>query len=607
MTAQKTQTVQQRHDITRELEDAVQRLPPPEQSTSFAPYLPLFFSLKGKPLTLHRHFTLDPMYQRRLPWRTVYKCARQVGKSLNVSASNLASSAVRPYFQTLFVTPLFEMARRLSSNYVRPLILESPIRNLLINSRCEKSVLQKTLSNQAMLHFSFAFLDCERCRGLSVDRCNFDEVQGFDPAFLPIIAETMSASVEFGISCYTGTPMTLDNTLELLWQESSMAEWIIPCDCGHYNIPALGYDIEKMIGPVKNIGLYGTGLVCGKCGKPIDAARGEWVPRFPERAPVFSGVHIPQIILPLHYEDERKWSELVYKRDHILRATYLNECLGEACDQGVRLVSLSDLRRASQLDWTLDQAATTNFRNKYEMIAMGVDWGGGGKSQESTTAIAVVGIRPDGKLDTLYLERLDANATDEEELTRIAALYRHYRCDWFAHDFAGAGRVKDTQVRQGIIAGERIMPMQYVATGARNLVVHHPPTADSFRYYYSFDKTWSLSLLLQLIKGEQLRFPKNDEKLDKLLADFLALTEEKRERTFVGDVYLIKRAGNTPDDVAHAVNFAAGALFHVTGKFPDITNAFRSALSRIRGGVERLNRLGLSDWEAGDDEIDYDA
>jgi hypothetical protein len=583
------------------LRDAVGRLPPPGEAGSFEPYLPLLFRLKGRPLTLERHYPIAPMYSRNLPWRTVYKCARQVGKSLNDCAANLAGSAVTPYFQTLFVTPLFEMARRLSSNYLRPLINESPVRGLFVDERCEKSVLQKTLSNRALIHFSFAFLDCDRCRGLSVDRCNYDEVQGFDPEFLPIIAETMSAS-PWAISCYTGTPLTLDNVLETLWRESSMAEWIIPCGCGHYNIPSVDYDVDRMVGPAANVARHGTGLVCAGCGKPLRADGGSWVHRFPERAPTFAGYHIPQTILPLHYADERKWAELVYKRDHIPRSAYLNECLGESCDQGVKLVSLSDLRRASRLPWRLGEASPGELRNRYEAVAMGVDWGGGGASGESTTAVAAVGLRPDQTLEAIHLERLPPNYTDEEEMLRIAALFRRFRCDWFAHDFVGAGRKADTFVRQaGFAAEERILPFAYVATGAKNLVVHHPPSGNSFRWYYSLDKTWSLSLILQLIRLERLLFPAADDRLDALLADFLSLVEEKRARAFAGDVYLIKRGGKSPDDMAHAVNFAACCLFHTSGKFPDITGSFRSALGGSRALEEDLHpsrELSAADWEA---------
>jgi len=71
--------------------------------------------------------------------------------------------------------------------------------------------------------FSFAFLNPDRVRGVSADRVGIDEIQDLDITFLPIIRECMSAS-DLAIRQFTGTPKTLDNTLESLWQESSQAE-----------------------------------------------------------------------------------------------------------------------------------------------------------------------------------------------------------------------------------------------------------------------------------------------------------------------------------------------------------------------------------------------
>ena len=180
-------------------------------------------------------------------------------------------------------------------------------------------------------------------------------------------------------------------------------------------------------------------------------------------------------------------------------------------------------------------------------------------------------------------------------------MFKKFRCEWLAHDFVGAGRKADTMVRQAMfVPEERIMPMSYTATGARNLVGFSPPANDSQRYYFTTDKTWSISLLLHLIRIERVLFPKMTDSLDKLLTDFLSLTTEKRERTFTGDVFLITRSGKAPDDVVHAINFAAVATFHVTQKFPDVAEHFRSALAKSRDldDLHPLRDLQLRDWEA---------
>ena len=82
--------------------------------------------------------------------------------------------------------------------------------------------------------FSFAYQDAERTRGISADKNVIDEVQDMDISFLPVIHETISASQEWGLIQYAGTPKTMDNTIQVLWQDSSMAEWMVKCPhCSH--------------------------------------------------------------------------------------------------------------------------------------------------------------------------------------------------------------------------------------------------------------------------------------------------------------------------------------------------------------------------------------
>ena len=146
--------------------------------------------------------------------------------------------------------------------------------------------------------FSFAYLDAERTRGISADKNVIDEVQDMDITFLPIIHETLSASRDWGIIQYAGTPKTLDNTIERLWVDSSMAEWVIKCPhagCGHWNIPSLEFDLIKMIGPVReDISDTCPGVVCAMCQKPINprppaqGGTGRWIHRYAEKRWTFA-------------------------------------------------------------------------------------------------------------------------------------------------------------------------------------------------------------------------------------------------------------------------------------------------------------------------------
>lgn len=585
------------------LEDEVKQLPAPSTVSSYRDYLPLFFTFENKPLTLETHFPMEPMYTSVLPRRLTYKCARQVGKSLNVCAATIMRAASHDYFKTLFVLPQYELTRRLSANYFKPLVDESPIKSLLVDSRCEDSVLQKTFKNKSRIFFSFAGLTVDRCRGLTTDNINYDEVQDLNEDFIPIIDETMATS-PWAIRIFTGTPKTTGNILETMWSKSNMCEWIIPCGCGWFNIPSIEYDVMKMMGPTKNIRKYGTALICAKCGKPLNTRAGSWVPRIPDKTPEHMGYHIPQIILPMHCENEEKWQEFLNKRDDPQTPdyTFLNENLGESCDSGVKLISHQELVRSSTLDWTLseirDNPVKFHLPRRYKFVVGAVDWGGGGVDFESTTCFTAAGVRPDNSIDVIYMERLLRNISDHQEMERVATLFKRFGCGYFAHDYAGAGRKADTLLRQAhFVSDNLIYPFTYVPTGAKNLVVYHPPSEQSFRYYYAYDKTWSISLMLALIKAGRIRFPKYDEELKKLFEDFTNLVEEKRERVAGNDMYLIKRATKKPDDAVHSTNFAMGTIFHVMDWFPDIAENFRSNLSQAQVKALQPEGLRIRDWE----------
>ncbi|MFW6062390.1 MAG: hypothetical protein ACOC93_06235, partial [Planctomycetota bacterium] len=137
--------------------------------TTLTPLLPLLLSLNGRPYHLNDHFPFEPFFRTRLPRKTVLCTGRQVSKSTSLAARGVVMSNCIPWFRTLYLTPLFEMIRRFSANYVRPFIEHSPVRELFIGSNTVNSVLQRSFHNNSQMYFSFAFLDADRTRGLSAD------------------------------------------------------------------------------------------------------------------------------------------------------------------------------------------------------------------------------------------------------------------------------------------------------------------------------------------------------------------------------------------------------------------------------------------------------
>ena len=350
------------------------------------PLLPLLFSLKGKPYSLDNYFPFEPFFRTRIPRATLLKTGRQVSKSTSLAAQGISTAISMPYFSTLYVTPLYEMIRRFSHNYVREFIESSPSKELLVSEDLAQNVLQRQFNNGSNMYFSYAFLDAERTRGIPADKNAIDEVQDIQYDFLQIIHETLSGS-PYAVKAYSGTPKTLDNTMEKLWQDSSQAEWIIKCHhsgCNYWNVPSLSHDLLKMLGPWhEEISEKIPGVVCAKCRKHLNPRSGRWVHAYPERRWSFSGYHIPQIILPMHYANPEKWDILIGKsqgRANTTFTTFLNEVCGESYDEGSKLLSETDLKAAAVLPWPNDWRKAADQIGGYVRRVLAVDWGGGGGS-----------------------------------------------------------------------------------------------------------------------------------------------------------------------------------------------------------------------------------
>jgi len=521
---------------------------------------------------------MEPVFKTALPSRLTLKCGRQVSKSTALAASGVLRAVGTPYLQILFVAPRFEQIRRLSNEGVRPFVSQSFISPFVTDPTVVRQTLQRSFSNFSSMFFSFAFLDCDRIRGLSADMINLDEVQDLDYDFVPVILECMSHS-SLRLTMFSGTPKTLDNTIEQLWSESSSAEWAVPCSaCDYWSLASIQADLLKMLQP--------HGISCGKCGSLVNPAEGHWYHLKARDYPNSLGYHVPQAIVPAHYANPDHWKLLIGKRDGkdgYTQAKFMNEILGESADSGIKLITLSDIRKASQLGPNDFGSAIDRFR-RMPFRAMGVDWGGGGKEEISHTTVALVGFDPaTGLVEAPYMERLHAGYSHDEEARRLLYIFTESGCQFLAHDFGGAGSVRETLMIQAGLPTERIIPFMYVRAVTRDIMYYEPPKIGEMRGYYKLDKARSLVLQAVCLKSGMILLPEYDSAKN-LTSDFLALVEEKHEMAAGADIYLIRRAAKQSDDLAHSVNFGCAALWHYSRCWPDISKAERFKLS-----AEQLN------------------
>lgn len=584
----------------------LQRLLAARGLRNLEPLLPLVLSLDGRPFTLKNHFHFQPLFKCDQPRKTIVKTGRQTGKSQSISALLVLLCACIPHFKVLAVCPLYEQIRRLSHNYVRPLIETSPIRALLQHVGTSHSVLQRSFRNGSLMQFSFALLDVTRLRGVSTHLLAIDEFQDIDPAHLPIIAECVTAS-PWDIRLYTGTPKSLDNIVHGTWLQSSQAEFFIPCQrCGEWNIPSKEYHIDGMIGPLHtHISEQHPAIICHKCRGPLYARLGHWVHRYPNRVEAMSGYHIPQIILPLHYARYDRWQELLAKRagaGNMTTYQFYNEVLGEAMDAGQKLVTETDLRAAAVLPWKNDPdrpAPEMLARlSQYKMLVMGCDWGGGGEEGVSFTTLALLGLLPTGQVHCLWGKRLLLANDHLLEAKECLQRMTQFGAALLAHDYTGAGVVRETVMIQAGMQPERLMPIQYIRAAAGSLIRFVPATPLHARSHYRLDKTRSLLYVCQAIKTGLLQFfayDGEDPTKPGLLADFLALVEEKTHSRHAGDIYSIVRILSMTDDFAHAVNLGCVALWHANEAWPNFADAAK--IVRLSGPL--LRAVGSDDygWE----------
>jgi len=574
--------------------------------TTMEPLLPLALRLKGQPYTLKDHFPFSPMYRLRMPAKQIWKTGRQVAKTTNMGAHGSMLSNCKSNFVTLYCTPLYEQIRRFSTNYVRPFIDTSPIRSLWVSTSTEQSVLQRSFRNGSKMLFSFALLDADRVRGVSADQIGIDELQDMDPAHLPIIRETMSAS-KYKLERLHGTPKSMEGAVQGAWSRSSQAEWFIPClACKRWNIPGIEFHLERMIGPARDdISLQSPGTICYHCRRPINPRLGHWKHRYEDRRWDFAGYHIPQLILPMHYGYPRAWRELCAKQQGWGNMSYdrfCNEVLGESTDSGSKLITRTDLVASATLPWrnNVEFPAPEIFQRlgSYVTRVLAVDWGGGGEEGVSYTAIALMGIDSTGKIDVLWGKRLLTPNDHLREANEIRHWFNTFNCDVLSHDYTGAGTVRETVLVQSGLPIYKIMPIAYVRAAAAAILNHVPPTAIHPRDHYRADKTRSLLYTVQSIKQRIVRFFQHDfvsEDHPGLIEDFLSLIENKAESHRGSDVYMIIKADSLSDDFAQAVNLGCLALWHVTGNWPNF--------SSIAQAVSQQDLMNFGDRDHGWDDL----
>ena len=535
--------------------------------------LPSLFRLRGKPFSLDDYPMFTPMYDLPYTTDTLYKCGRQVGKTLNLSRAEVLDMITQMYLQVLYVAPLRAQAQRYSKIYLHEafascafasMLQDQDISGDLADTQIVKATEHRTLSSGSGIQLTYAKTSPDRARGIYADRIDFDEIQDQIVDNIPIISESLRAS-KLKTRIFTGTAKTLDNTIEYLWQKSSQAEWVTKCEaCNYYNIPNADHGILDMIGP--------TGLICRKCGKSINPRNGGWVPANPKLHNDFRGFHIPQIIIPAINEDLNSWLGIIKTILNNPKAFIMQEVLGLSCSEGSRIITQEDIDSASNLKSV--KVLQKNLK-KYTAIVGGLDWGGAEIS--SFTVHIVIGFRSDGKIDILYAKRY-AGFSPDDIFKDIAKTHKFYNCTLLAADY-GMGFDKNVL----LIKNYGLQVVQVMFT-AQNRFLKFSPDRGFPRWI--MDKNTVLDLLFLAIRYGKLHFPPQDE--FKVFTDDLLSPYEhvKDEGGITTRKYL--RNPSQPDDFCMAL--ALGCAIGLKSLGIDMTNIIpKNALGLVKPGEPELD------------------
>jgi len=289
----------------------------------------------------------------------------------------LAYSCILPGFNSLFVSPSRDQTRTFSRDRLREPMETSPVLRAWSDLALSDSIERKQFVNRSVVTLRYAYHNADRTRGIPADLIVLDEIQDIYIDHIPVILECASHS-PYKIYRFSGTPKSVDNTIEYYWsKESTQNEWVVPCerhgtpkDPGSWHWNVLGErNIQK------------HGLSCERCCKPIQPMhpRSTWAAMNPSVADKmsepFEGFRIPQLMVPWI-----RWNEILDKYGSYGKAQFYNEVLGMSYDSGTRPLTQRDLTdncdpQVSMHDGDFLRELKRVVDHRITPIYAGIDWG----------------------------------------------------------------------------------------------------------------------------------------------------------------------------------------------------------------------------------------
>jgi hypothetical protein len=516
--------------------------------------------------------------------RRLLLAGRQVEKSTLLGNTCVAYAAMNPFFRILYVSPSNQQTKTFSHDRIEEAIEISPVLKTFTNTRLLANVLEKKFVNQSKIVMRFAFLNADRCRGLPADLVLIDEFQDIILDNVPVIEECAFHS-KFKLFLYSGTPKSLDNTLEYYWSRySTQNEWMVPCK--RHGLPSRPGTWHWNILGEDNIG--DSGLICDKCGSPIAASDPDccWMALNPNPKveKPYEGYRLPQIMVP--WVD---FSDIRDKQRKYTRARFHNEVLGRSYDSGTRPMTRQDVLQNCREDLSMEYYHQAEEWASSYPIFLGVDWGSG---ENSYTVVSLGGYLPfDPEHFTyFYLKRFEGSESEPKfQIGLIKSLVSRFKVRFIGADYGGGHWPNDELVRE--FGAEKVKKYQYVGNVKKKIAFE--PRLGVPRYLCH--RTEVMSDVMNAVKrGNVFRYPRWEEFEDPFAMDFTNIFSEFNERLRMN---VFRHAPGMPDDSFHSCLYCFLASFFYKPR-PDVILPTRE-VDRSRKTQESADA-----YEAGVDPMD---
>ena len=390
--------------------------------------------------------------------KRVIIAGRQIGKSTMMAGESVAECITNPGFRVLYGAPDDGKIKIFSYQRLWPMIAQSPAvyRHYMSGKDCINNVKHKRFNNSSMIMLANSSNE-DNMRSPSSDRINMDEIQSMGQDNIYVATKSMFTS-QYKIISMSGTPLSNENPMEAYFRLSTQNQLMIPCHHCTGVTKAGSYVMKRhfwnSVGP-KNISR--EGLICARCGKPIDVDDGKWV-RFVAGAE-YEGFRIPQPLSPFtDFEDLMdEWNN-----PNITLAKKMNEIFGISWDSSDRFLTEPEIRSAcGEYQQAFEPSKLDPEISKYlsgRHVVAGIDWARNTAEGADTVLMIGVVVAPND-LRTVFIEKMPKGMPREEQTVVMIKKLQEFGVTFVVADW-GAEEGRNRTIAK-VIGKERMVQIYY--------------------------------------------------------------------------------------------------------------------------------------------------